>query len=231
MISDTGPSARGHRVVPAPWRRENMSLGPTQQSWDQHARWNFRNRGREIGWHVPVAPTARRSAHHLVVAAIWALTPGIAHSLSGLSNPPSVAAVTTTIVVVQTIIGLLGLWIAGTEVKSIIKGSTMRHALATVWSILLHGEIRPSTPPRTGRVARRSVGRLAEPGFSSKDGSEVFESAIRPSLDVLGRQTLCAQRRPGTDAGWSRKRRFTRSDTGAPEGFEPPTFVDAAVVR
>ena len=30
---------------------------------------------------------------------------------------------------VQTIIGLLGLWIAGTEVKSIIKGPTMRHAL------------------------------------------------------------------------------------------------------
>jgi hypothetical protein len=80
----------------------------------------------------------------------WALAPGIAHSLSGLSNPPSVAAVTTTIVVVQTIIGLLGLWIAGTELKSIIKGSTMRHALAAAWSILLHGEIRPSTPPRTG---------------------------------------------------------------------------------
>jgi hypothetical protein len=59
----------------------------------------------------------------------WALAPEIAHLLRGLSNPPSVAAVTTTIVVVQTIIGLLGLWIAGTEVKSIIKGSTMRHAL------------------------------------------------------------------------------------------------------
>jgi hypothetical protein len=81
----------------------------------------------------------------------WALAPEIAHSLSGLSNPPSVAAVTTTIVVVQTIIGLLGLWIAGTEVKSIIKGSTMRHALGAVWSILLHGEIRSSTPPRAGR--------------------------------------------------------------------------------
>jgi hypothetical protein len=81
----------------------------------------------------------------------WALGPTIAHSLNGLSNPPSVAAVTTTIVAVQTILGLLGFWVAGTEVKSIIKGSTMRHALKAVWSILLHGEIRPSTPPRTGR--------------------------------------------------------------------------------
>jgi hypothetical protein len=70
------------------------------------------------------------------------LAPAIAHSLSGLSNPPSVAAVTTTIVVVQTIIGLLGFWVAGTEVKSIIKGSTMRHALGAIWSILLHGDIR-----------------------------------------------------------------------------------------
>jgi hypothetical protein len=72
----------------------------------------------------------------------WALAPHIAHSLSGLSNPPSVAAVTTTIVVVQTIIGLLGFWVAGTEVKSIIKGSTMKRALSALWSMFIHGEVR-----------------------------------------------------------------------------------------
>lgn len=72
----------------------------------------------------------------------WAFAPHIAHSLSGLSNPPSVAAVTTAIVVVQTILGLLGFWVAGTEVKSIIKGSTMWHALGAIWSILLHGSIQ-----------------------------------------------------------------------------------------
>ena len=66
----------------------------------------------------------------------------IAHSLSGLSNPPSVAAVTTTIVVVQTIFGLLGFWVAGTQVKSIIKGSAKMRAIGAIWSILLHGEIR-----------------------------------------------------------------------------------------
>ena len=38
----------------------------------------------------------------------WAFAARIADSLSGLTNPPSVAADTTTIVVVQTIIGLLG---------------------------------------------------------------------------------------------------------------------------
>jgi hypothetical protein len=78
----------------------------------------------------------------LWIVPFWALAPYIADSLSGLSNPPSVAAVTTTILVVQTIIGLLGCWVAGTQVKSLIKGSTKRHALRAIWSILLHGEIR-----------------------------------------------------------------------------------------
>jgi hypothetical protein len=70
----------------------------------------------------------------------WALGPSIAHSLSGLSNPPSAAVVFTA--VVQTILGLLGFWVAGTAVKSIIKGSTMKHGLAAIWSMLIHGDIR-----------------------------------------------------------------------------------------
>ena len=72
----------------------------------------------------------------------WALAPHIAHSLSGLSNPPSVAAVTTAIVAVQTIFGLLGFWVAGSQVKSIIKGSTKMHALGAIWSIFIHGDVR-----------------------------------------------------------------------------------------
>ena len=71
----------------------------------------------------------------------WTLGPRIAHSLAGLSNPPSVAAVTTAIVAAQTIFGLLGFWVAGTEVKSIIKGSTMKHALGATWSIFIHGKV------------------------------------------------------------------------------------------
>ena len=78
----------------------------------------------------------------LWIVPFWLLAEPIAHSLSGLSSPPSVAAVTTAIVVVQTIFGLLGFWVAGTEVKSIIKGSTMRHALGAIWSILIHGDLR-----------------------------------------------------------------------------------------
>ena len=91
----------------------------------------------------------------------WALAPYIAQSLSGLSNPPSVAAVTTAIVAVQTIIGLLGSWVAGTEVKSIIKGSTKKHALAAIWSILIHGEVRGNdnvgTDPNEARPPREDA--------------------------------------------------------------------------
>jgi len=78
----------------------------------------------------------------LWIVPFWLLAEPIANSLSGLSNPPSVAAVTTAIVAVQTIIGLLGFWVAGAAVKSIIKGSTMRHALRAIWSMLIHGDLR-----------------------------------------------------------------------------------------
>ena len=71
----------------------------------------------------------------------WALGPEIAHSLSGLSNPPSAAAVTTAIAVVQTVLGLVGFWVAGTAVKSIVKGSSMKHALGALWSMFIHGDV------------------------------------------------------------------------------------------
>jgi hypothetical protein len=71
----------------------------------------------------------------------WALAPYLTHSLSGLSNPPSVGAVTTVIVVVQTVVGLLGFWVAGRQVKAIVQGSTKKRALRAIWSIFLHGEI------------------------------------------------------------------------------------------
>jgi hypothetical protein len=71
----------------------------------------------------------------------WALGPQIAHSLSGLSNPPSVAAVTTAIAAVQTVIGIFGFWVAGTEVKSIVKGSSMKYALGALWSMFIHGHV------------------------------------------------------------------------------------------
>jgi hypothetical protein len=109
---------------------------------NRHERWIVQDRGHEIGWPVPLRLRVGVLLILLWIVPFWALAPFIANSLSGLSNPPSDAAVTTTILVVQTILGPLGFWVARTEVKSIIKGSTKRHALGAIWSILLHGEIR-----------------------------------------------------------------------------------------
>jgi hypothetical protein len=97
----------------------------------------------------------------LWILPFWWFAPRIAHSLSELSSPPSVAAVTTTIVAVQTVIGLLGFFVAGTQVKSIVKGSTKRHALAAIWSIFLHGDIRGQDDVGTRPTAGRPPGENA----------------------------------------------------------------------
>jgi hypothetical protein len=113
---------------------------------------------------APVSPLRLRVGVFLILmwlVPFWALADPIAHSLSGTSNPPSVAAVTTAIVVIQTIIGLLGFWVAGSEVKSIIKGSTMRHALGAIWSMLIHGDLRGQgdvgSDPNEGRPPREDA--------------------------------------------------------------------------
>ncbi len=97
----------------------------------------------------------------LWILPFWLLAEPIAHSLSGLSNPPSVVAVTTAIVVVQTILGLLGFWVAGTQVKSIIKGSAKLRAIGAIWSMLLHGDIRGQggvgNDPNEGRPPREDA--------------------------------------------------------------------------
>lgn len=84
-------------------------------------------------------------------APIWALGPWITHALSGLPTPPTVTVVTTTILVIQTITGLLGFWIGGTQVKTIVKDAPRRRdALRAIWSIFLHGEIpteKAESPP------------------------------------------------------------------------------------
>src|SRR6478609_6217481 len=72
----------------------------------------------------------------------WLLGPRIAGWLSGLASPPSAATVTAAIVVGQTIVGLIGFWLGGTEVKAIVQRSTKRQALRAIWSVLRHGEIR-----------------------------------------------------------------------------------------
>ena len=65
----------------------------------------------------------------LWIVPFWALAPRLAYSLSGAQQPADHHR-------------LLGFWVAGAAVKSIIKGSTMRHALVVIWFMLIHGDIR-----------------------------------------------------------------------------------------
>ena len=101
----------------------------------------------------PASPLRLRLGVFLILlwwAPIWALAPAITHGLSGLPVAPSVAVVTGVIVVIQTIIGLLGFWVAGSQVKKIVKEAPRKRvALGQIWSIFLHGQIRDDEPPST----------------------------------------------------------------------------------
>lgn len=79
----------------------------------------------------------------------WALSPAIADTMSGLANPPSVAAVTTVIVVLQTIIGVVGFVVAGAEVKAVVTNAPKKKALGIIWYLLIHGRM-PEQPAAVG---------------------------------------------------------------------------------
>ena len=83
----------------------------------------------------------------LWILPFWALAPLVTRMLSGTDNPPSVASVTTVIVVVQTLIGLIGFVVAGPAVKALLQGSPLRKALPAIWGVLRHGEVRSPGQP------------------------------------------------------------------------------------
>lgn len=121
----------------------------------------------------PTRPVRLRVAVALVLlwwVPFWLLGPRIAGWLSGIDNPPSGATVTTAIVVVQTIVGLVGFWLGGTEVKAIVRRSTKKRAFKVTWSVLLHGEI-PDDPrdSASADVARPPPSSDLAPGQARPD--------------------------------------------------------------
>ncbi len=154
--------ALGDNVAPPPWSaREHEPKGHLMESGIDMSDGSSTTEDTKSAGPSPLRLRVGVFLILLWIVPFWALAPYIAHSLSGLSNPPSVAAVTTTILVVQTILGLLGFWVAGAEVKSIIKGSTMRHALGAIWSMLIHGDVRGQgdvgSDPDEGRAPREDA--------------------------------------------------------------------------
>lgn len=70
----------------------------------------------------------------------WLLAPQIAKAI----NPGDVqlaAEITTAILVVQTILGLAGMYVAGTEVKQLVKTTPKKQLLRVIWRILWSGKI------------------------------------------------------------------------------------------
>jgi len=70
---------------------------------------------------------------------LWALAPAVSDALGG---QPSTQALTVGIVVVQTLVGILGSWFAGTMVKSTLMGRPKKQAFGTIWYLLIHGKLR-----------------------------------------------------------------------------------------
>ncbi len=69
-------------------------------------------------------------------APFWALSPAIAEA-TGIKT----SVVTTTIVIIQTIFGFLGVWVAGKQVSTITKQIPKKQVPKKVWHVLLTGKI------------------------------------------------------------------------------------------
>lgn len=69
-------------------------------------------------------------------APFWALSPAIAEA-TGFKT----SVVTTTIVIIQTILGFLGIWVAGKQVSTIIKQTPKKQVPKKVGHVLLTGKI------------------------------------------------------------------------------------------
>lgn len=78
---------------------------------------------------------------------IWLLAPVVAH----IAGEP-VGSVTLTIAIVQTIIGLVGVLIAGRQAAKIVRHTGMRAVPGKIWHVLWTGRL-PETEPTEATAA------------------------------------------------------------------------------
>ncbi len=69
---------------------------------------------------------------------IWLLAPLVAHFASW-----SIAQVTLVIAIVQTVIGLVGLLLAGGQAKKIVRHTRFRAVPGKIWRALWTGRLEP----------------------------------------------------------------------------------------
>jgi hypothetical protein len=79
---------------------------------------------------------------------IWLLAP-----LVGRLTGQPVGSVTIVIAIVQTIIGLFGLLVAGRQTAKIVRHTGMRAVPAKIWRVIWSGKIEPEPAETTSAVA------------------------------------------------------------------------------
>ncbi len=77
---------------------------------------------------------------------IWLLAPLVAHVVG-----QPVGSVTVVIAIVQTIIGLIGVLLAGRQAAKIVRHTGFRAVPAKIWHVLWTGKlVEPEPPEATG---------------------------------------------------------------------------------
>ncbi|MHB8792141.1 MAG: hypothetical protein ACYC6O_02200 [Thermoleophilia bacterium] len=69
----------------------------------------------------------------------WLLSPYIASLIDPADEESLTFTITVVIMTVQTLIGLVGAYLAGKETAGIIRNTPRKHMLATAWRIFRHG--------------------------------------------------------------------------------------------
>ncbi|NBU34488.1 hypothetical protein EB118_05090 [bacterium] len=67
---------------------------------------------------------------------LWLFAPFIANKVGAKTS-----TVTITVVILQTIIGIIGVYVAGKQTAEIIKSTPKKHVLSKIWQIILHGNL------------------------------------------------------------------------------------------
>lgn len=71
----------------------------------------------------------------------WMLSPKIASALGFTNEAKAASIITIVIMVIQTVIGLLGIYFAGKQIYELLKNTPKKRVLPKVWHILVSGKV------------------------------------------------------------------------------------------
>lgn len=66
----------------------------------------------------------------------------IADAIGGSNTDHLTATITTVIIVIQTVVGFIGVLVAGQQVKEIRRTHTRKQTAHEIWYMLRHGAMR-----------------------------------------------------------------------------------------